>query len=290
MPDGFINVLKPPGMSSHDVVSCVRRVYGTKKVGHAGTLDPAAAGVLPVAVGKATRLIEYITDEDKRYRAELTFGLETDSGDDTGTVTKSSSFVMPSRQEIEEAFAGLTGEIEQTPPMHSAIKIGGNKLCDLARKGIALDVPPRKVTIAKLTLLMAEDPKILFDVDCSKGTYIRSLCRDIGAALGIPAVMSFLVRTKVGAFLLESAHTLEEIGRDADAAMQSMDSVLEHLPRKTLSQLQATAFQQGQKIAQDEWPHRSLLTRVYGDGAQFLGIGKYSPSAHSVVPVKVIAR
>ena len=203
--DGLVNVLKPPGMSSHDVVSFIRRVYQTKKVGHAGTLDPAACGVLPIAIGKATRLIEYMSEADKSYRAELTFGFETDSGDDTGIIVKKvDKYILPSFEVISDTLNSFVGDIIQTPPMHSAIKINGNKLCDLVRKGIKVEVPSRKVEIKKILPIQYRNNKLLFDVSCSKGTYIRSLCMDIGHKLMIPATMSFLTRTRVGDFSLNA--------------------------------------------------------------------------------------
>jgi tRNA pseudouridine55 synthase len=222
MMDGFLNILKPPGMSSHDVIGAVRKVLHMKRVGHAGTLDPAAAGVLPIAVGQAARLIEYLELADKTYRAELTFGFATDSGDDTGKITEEvADFTMPSQQAIEHALLGFTGKIRQTPPAHSAIKIGGKRACDLLREGKEVEIPSREVTIHALDLVAyhPEEKKILLDVQCSKGTYIRSLCLDIGAALGLPATMSFLVRSRVGDFALADALTLEELSEAGERAI-----------------------------------------------------------------------
>lgn len=180
MTSGLINVLKPPGMTSHDVVSFIRRTYHLKRVGHAGTLDPAASGVLPVALGSATRLLEYMTDTDKSYRVELTIGYETDTGDDTGAILNNAVCVMPVKTEIEKVLSSFIGTIEQIPPMYSAIKIQGKKLYELARAGITVERQPRIITIHNITLLHIDDTRILFDVTCSKGTYIRSLCSDIG--------------------------------------------------------------------------------------------------------------
>ncbi|MCI7478013.1 MAG: tRNA pseudouridine(55) synthase TruB, partial [Selenomonadales bacterium] len=219
MINGFINVLKPPGMTSHDIVGFIRYNLHMKQVGHAGTLDPGAAGVLPVAVGKATRLIEYLSDAGKSYRAEILLGYETDSGDDTGKVlNKDLDFIMPDEETVLKALEEFKGEITQVPPAHSAIKINGQRACDLLRRGIEVEIPSRQVVIHKLELLGIKDDRncggtanILIDADCSKGTYIRSLCADIGAKLGIPATMSFLVRTRVGDFPLEKAYSIEEI-------------------------------------------------------------------------------
>lgn len=293
MYDGFINVLKPPGMSSHDVVSFVRRIYGIKKVGHAGTLDPAAAGVLPVALGKATRLIEYITDADKSYRAELTFGYETDTGDDTGEITKASNYIMPEKKQINIILQSFLGEISQKPPMYSAIKIQGEKLCDLARKGISVDVPSRIVNIKTIALILYEKPKIVYDVECSKGTYIRTLCADIGKKFNIPSVMSFLVRTRVGGFLLAEAHTLNEIANHPGQVLKNMDEVLTHIPALSLEKNEALAFKQGQKVYlgdDDCIPTISSIVRVHDDQSDFVGIGNCNMSNRCITPIKVISR
>lgn len=289
MADGFLNILKPPGMSSHDVVSYVRRLFKMKKVGHAGTLDPAAAGVLPVALGKATRLIEYMADAGKSYRTELTFGIKTDSGDDTGKIIEAKSdFIMPEPEELKMVLADFCGEITQVPPMYSAIKINGQKLCDLVRQGITVERPSRQVNIYDIELLKCFENKILFDVSCSKGTYIRSLCMDIGEKLNIPATMSFLIRTSVGSFSSVEAVTLEELAALGMAAVKPIDSVITNLPAVTLESEQAKAFQQGQKI---RWLTNELASetsvRVYDNG-MFIGIG--TADGRRIVPEKVFAR
>jgi tRNA pseudouridine55 synthase len=201
MTAGIINVLKPPGMTSHDVVAFIRRLYGEKRVGHAGTLDPAAAGVLPIFIGRATRLLEYSADGEKSYRAEISWGYETDTGDDTGKIIFSAPCVVPDFDQLNEILHSFVGTSEQIPPMYSAVKIGGKKLYELARQGIAIDRPARTIEIRSIALKKLTDKKAIFDVTCSKGTYIRALCTDIGRKAGCPAVMSFLVRTRVGLFL-----------------------------------------------------------------------------------------
>lgn len=290
MTDGFLNILKPPGMSSHDVVAFVRRLFQIKKVGHAGTLDPAAAGVLPVALGKATRLIEYMADADKAYRTELTFGVKTDSGDDTGKpVEVLADFTMPDEAALKAALMRFEGEIEQVPPMYSAIKLHGQKLCDLARQGIVLERPKRQVRIYALKLLKCYPDKILFDVHCSKGTYIRSLCMDIGDMLRIPATMSFLIRTQVGSFGADDAVTLEELAVQRDAALLPIDSVILHLMPVYLSAEQALAFQQGRKLRWlDAGIGSTATVRVYDDRKTFIGIG--SADGYRIVPEKVFVR
>lgn len=290
--NGFLNVLKPPGMSSHDVIGAVRKVLHRKRVGHAGTLDPAAAGVLPIAVGQAARLIEYLELADKTYRAELTFGFATDSGDDTGEVTEEvREFAMPSEQAIRAALAKFQGVIRQTPPAHSAIKIHGRRACDLLRQGVEVDIPSREVTIHALDLIayQPEEKKILIDVKCSKGTYIRSLCFDIGAELGLPAVMSFLVRSRVGDFALEDALTLEELSAKGEQAILEPAHFLSHLERYDLDPRREKAFVNGLGTGERRRVPKSDTLRVYVDG-EFLGIGRYDRKAQEVIPAKVIHR
>lgn len=288
MSNGLINILKPPGMTSHDVVSFVRRTYHLKRVGHAGTLDPAAAGVLPVALGAATRLLEYMTDTDKGYRVELTIGYETDTGDDTGTIVNRAACSMPSKAEIEKVLASFVGINEQVPPMYSAIKVQGKKLYELARAGITIERQPRTITIHDITLLHVDTTHILFDVTCSKGTYIRSLCTDIGQKINCPVVMSFLVRTHVGRFSLDKAFSLEEIGLNPEQALLPLDYALEYMPKLTLAPEMAQAFKYGQSIINHTFkePFQGLI-RLYEQETKFIGIGQLNTTA-VITPVKVI--
>lgn len=286
MKDGFINVLKPPGMTSHDVVGYIRRLLNLKKVGHAGTLDPGAAGVLPVAVGRATRLIEYIADVDKSYRAELIFGTATDSGDDLGTPLETmTEFVMPSASELAAIFQEMTGNIIQVPPVYSAIKINGCRACDLARQNIDVKIPERQITIYSLDLLERRENTILFDVSCSKGTYIRTLCADIGKKLGIPATMSFLLRTRVGAFSLTSACTLEELAELGEKAVIAPEECLGNMSRFELWPKRAQAFANGLSTRLTDYDGAALVA-VFSEGV-FYGIGRYDQATSSLVPVKV---
>lgn len=293
-PCGFLNVLKPPGMSSHDIVGFVRHQFGVKKVGHAGTLDPGAAGVLPVAVGRATRLIEYLEHADKSYRAELTLGVATNSGDTSGNVVeRCKTFVMPSWSVIEETLNRFRGEITQVPPAHSAIKIGGRRAYELVRAGKSVTIPQRHVTIHALTLMNydAERRRLLLDVDCSRGTYIRTLCIDIGHALGLPAVMSFLVRTRVGSFHLQDALTLEEFAATGTHVLLAPETMLAALPRYDLPPARAMSFVNGLSTHDfhiAELPEEAAIVRAYGDGV-FLGIGRIDHAAATVTPEKVIA-
>lgn len=212
--DGVLNLLKPPGMTSHDVVGYVRRVLKTKRVGHTGTLDPGVPGVLPICVGRATRLAEYIAGKDKAYRAEIMFGIATDTQDSFGTVLSESDGTHLSKGDIAYALTRFQGDIMQVPPMMSAVKVGGKRLYDLARQGIEVERAARPVTIYSLRLLRftpGARPTAMVDVVCSKGTYIRTLAHDIGQVLGTGGHLSFLVRTRSGPFRLEQAATLEEL-------------------------------------------------------------------------------
>lgn len=276
-------------MTSHDVVSFIRRTYHLKRVGHAGTLDPAAAGVLPVALGSATRLLEYMTETDKSYRVELTIGYETDTGDDTGTIINSVNCSMPDKTQIEKVLASFLGTIEQVPPMYSAIKVQGKKLYELARAGITVERKSRKVTIHDITLLSMDKTKILFDVTCSKGTYIRSLCTDIGQKINCPVVMSFLVRTRVGCFSLDQAFTLEEIAKNPQYTILPLDYALTHMPKLALKPGIAQAFLYGQSIINNtgEQYEQSLL-RIYDSKDLFIGIGQIDAKTAIITPVKVI--
>ena len=293
--DGFVNLLKPPGMTSHDAVGYVRRQLGEKKVGHAGTLDPGAAGVLPIAVGRATRLIEYLDGVDKSYRAELLFGYATDSGDDSGQVLEQDdSFEMPSKEKLEEAFHDFTGTITQVPPAHSAIKINGRRACDLLREGQKVDIPARQVQIHSLKLMYVGQRHIVFDVECSKGTYIRSLCTDLGSRLGIPATMSFLVRRSVGKFALEDAISVEELAKRKTEALLPMDSYLEHIMAYDLPAGRLKAFVNGllthdRQFAAMHHAAADVNLRVYSQG-QFIGMGHFDVSQQAVLPDKVIIR
>jgi tRNA pseudouridine55 synthase len=286
---GVINVLKPPGMTSHDVVSFIRRTYRLKRVGHAGTLDPAAAGVLPVFLGSATRLIEYTTDSDKAYRVEMTFGYATDSGDDTGEIiARAPAGVFPAPEQIGPVLASFTGSVEQTPPMFSAIKIDGVKLYQLARAGLTVDRPTRTVFISAISLIKIAPPIVLYDVSCSKGTYIRSLCADIGDKIGCPAVMSFLVRTRVGDFTLADAKTLEEIAASPESVLLPPDSAIGRLPAAILPDQEVKALINGQTIPYEASSSASLL-RIYSQQGRFIGIARAPAGIGRLIPLKILS-
>lgn len=282
---GIINLLKPPGMTSHDAVAVVRRKYGQKQVGHAGTLDPAAAGVLPIFLGRATRLVEYLENADKHYRVELRFGEETDSGDDTGIVIKTSNHV-PLPQQVAQALSTFIGSIEQIPPMHSAIKVGGKKLYELARQGITIERKPRQIVIYNASLVSMADVTAVIDVHCSKGTYIRSFCIDLGSYLGSAAVMTFLLRTKVGCFSIEQAVSLEELDSFPERVVSAPDHVLQHFKAVHLNAQETNNFMVGQKLLRTDLVDGTY--RVYADNGVFIGIALYSQALlkpHKVFPI-----
>lgn len=210
---GVINVLKHAGVSSHDIVANVRKLLKTKKVGHTGTLDPDAVGVLVLCIGKATKLVEYLTNTNKTYRAELCFGYETDTQDGSGQIIKKTKLPEIDEQEFINILKNFLGEIEQIPPMFSAIKKNGQPLYKLARQGKVVEVEPRKIKIHKIDLLKFDKQRALIEVTCGKGTYIRTLCQDIGRALGSSAYMSFLLRTQSGNFHINNAYTLAELAQ-----------------------------------------------------------------------------
>ena len=210
-PSGILIVNKHVGVTSHDIVGKVRRLFGTRRVGHTGTLDPLASGVLVVLIGRAAKAAEYLVADAKEYRALLRLGLTTDTEDVTGTVlTRSDS--LPSSEAVQATAARFIGEIEQIPPMYSALKQNGQKLCDLARKGITVERPARSVTIHRMLCTPTDRPHdYVLDVRCSSGTYIRTLCADIGRALGCGGVMAELERRMTGGFSIEEAYTVAEL-------------------------------------------------------------------------------
>lgn len=247
--NGILNILKPPGMTSHDVVSVVRKELNVKKVGHTGTLDPNAAGVLPICVGRATKISQYLLDSKKKYRVELTLGVETDTEDIYGTVINRSS-VVPAEGEIKKAILSFTGTYNQVPPMHSAIKVKGKKLYELARKGIEIERTPRTVTIYSIDIIEIKGNKAMFDVLCSKGTYMRTLCKDIGNILGCGGTMSFLLRMESGKFGLEAAITIEELleTRNVKGLLLPLDFPLKYMPEVIVKPASVKQALNGNKI------------------------------------------
>lgn len=253
-------------MTSHDAVAVMRRMLGTKRIGHTGTLDPGAVGVLPLCVGKATRLVQFVQATHKSYRAEITLGVETDTLDASGTTTSvTTDFSLPASK-VADVIMRYRGEILQTPPMVSSIRVAGERLYKAARRGEIVERAPRPVHIYRLKLIRIwpEDAldlqfgsRILLDIDCSKGTYIRSLAADIGRDLGCGAHLSFLVRTASGPFHLNETRTFEELQDIVDkdgpaAALLPMESGVSHLPRFDLTPSESNRIAHGQAVAAPE--------------------------------------
>ena len=221
MNSGVISFIKPPGLTSHDIVAIVRRKLKIKRVGHTGTLDPMAAGVLPICIGKGTKIVDFLMADKKVYRAELTLGSMTDTQDKLGEVLESSDKLV-SEEEIRSVMAEFIGDISQIPPMYSALKHNGKKLYELAREGITVEREARIRTIYSLDIVSINDNKIVFDVSCSKGTYIRTLCHDIGLKLGTFGHMSFLLRKSTGNFTLNNSITIEEFENFSNEVIDDM--------------------------------------------------------------------
>ncbi|MDE3090508.1 MAG: tRNA pseudouridine(55) synthase TruB, partial [Chloroflexota bacterium] len=250
--DGILNVNKPAGMTSHDVVSVVRKFSRVKRVGHAGTLDPMATGVLLVCLGQATRVVEYLTDHDKKYRARVRLGIETDTYDATGAVVAQRA-VTATREQIETALRGFIGKISQQPPAYSAIKQKGVPLYKLARQGKEVETAPRPVEIFSIDLRAVELPDVELDVHCSKGTYIRSLAHDLGEKLGCGAHLTALTRTASGHFTLDDAHTLDELsgafdGGSAERYLIQIDEALLEFQAVIVDAATAKRLEQGNAI------------------------------------------
>ncbi|MFZ5989830.1 MAG: tRNA pseudouridine(55) synthase TruB [Bacillota bacterium] len=290
--DGILNVLKPAGMTSFDVVGYLRSILKIKKIGHTGTLDPAAVGVLPICVGKATKAIEYLIDKDKVYRAELTLGVSTDTQDATGNVVRKSE-VNASRDEILNAVKAFVGKYNQIPPMYSAIKVNGQKLYEIARSGIEIERNPREVEIYYIDIVDIKGSRVVFDVGCSKGTYIRTLCSDIGDMLGCGGHMSFLVRMKAGTFGLDSTLTLEEIkllaqDRSLTQKIMGVDEVFNNYKEIVLSGMDKKRFMNGMFIdLNNKLFNRPEKIRVYSETGEFLALGEIVLNANKGLSLKV---
>ena len=268
--DGIVIVDKPEGWTSQDVVSKLRGVFQTRRIGHGGTLDPMATGVLPVFVGRATRGVEFFEHAEKTYETVLRLGITTDTEDITGTVlTQQDAFVTGAM--LEEVLAQFRGEIQQIPPMYSAIKINGQKLCDLARKGREVERKPRTITIHELTLLGMEAEGIHLRVRCSKGTYIRTLCKDIGEALGCGGCMASLRRVTAGEYAIENAIPLQTLieSTDPEAYLLPVDSMFAEYPKVTLTEKQDKCCRNGVAFTTNL---AEGIYRVYAQNGEFLAL------------------
>jgi tRNA pseudouridine55 synthase len=265
--NGFIVVFKPTGMTSHDIVSRVRRLTGIRQVGHTGTLDPNASGVLPIAIGKATKAIPYLSEERKVYRAELALGVETDTCDRYGTQVATSEEVERSKEAFLEAVQSFLGQIEQRPPIFSAIRIDGKRAYDLARSGKTPEMKLREIKVESIDLISVDQNRFLFDVVCSKGTYIRSLCRDLAKQMGSVGHMSMLIRLESGIFTAENA--LFD-WTQLENSLLSIDQVLSHYPKIQVDKNTEKRLLFGQTI-EKETDQTDELFRVYS-ASEFLGI------------------
>ena len=268
--NGILLVDKPQDWTSHDVVAKLRGVFGERRVGHSGTLDPLATGLLVVFFGKATKAVEFSEAAEKEYLAHLRLGIETDTQDITGTVLRTSSEI-PDLAALESVLPRFCREIQQIPPMYSAIKVNGKKLYDIARRGGEVERQPRVIFIRELSLLGEENGEFILRVRCSKGTYIRTLCHDIGQMLGCGGVMTALRRTRVGNYDVRVAHTvaaLTELERDeAESLLLPLDSVFSDLKAVTLSDLNEAHCRNGRPFSLQLPDGRY---RVYGKDGQFL--------------------
>ncbi len=268
---GILLVDKPADWTSHDVVAKLRGVLGEKRIGHSGTLDPMATGLLVVFVGRATRAVAFAEADEKTYIAEILLGVTTDTQDSTGRVLAQSGRI-PDRAALEAALEPFRGEISQIPPMYSAVKREGKKLYELARRGIEVERSPRRVFIRELTVLSGGTDRYVLRIRCSKGTYIRTLCHDIGRALGCGACMSALRRTQAGAFCVEQAHKLSEItdNKQPESLLLPVDSLFADRPLITAdSQVVRTILNGGETPA--DRPDGEY--RVYGPDGEFLMLG-----------------
>lgn len=285
--NGIIIVNKEKGFTSHDVVAKLRGILHTKKIGHTGTLDPDATGVLPVCIGKATKVCDLLTEKEKTYEAVIRFGLTTDTLDMTGTVLEEKP-VHFTKDQLVETLAAFTGEIDQIPPMYSAIKVNGKKLYELARKGQVVERKPRRVTIYELELLSENlsENECTIRVRCSKGTYIRSLCQDIGEALGCGAAMKALVRTGVGRFQIGQALTLSQIEdacrcQNPESLLLTVDSVFDQYRSCQVSEKAMRFLKNGNLVdasfcdTGEKGPEDGENFRMYGFDGDFYAIYHY---------------
>ena len=293
---GILIVNKHAGVTSNDIVQRLRRLYGTRQVGHTGTLDPMATGVLPVLIGRAVKASDFIMAEDKHYTAHLRLGITTDTEDTSGTVLTRTD-ELPSEEAVLAACARFTGEVLQTPPMYSALKVGGRKLVDLAREGVVSERQARPIVIHSLSASPLSRDEYRLDVHCSKGTYIRTLCADIGASLGCGGVMSALTRTSSGSFSLERAHTvaeLEAMTPEARAAcLIPLEEYFLELPAVPLPEFYARLARNGCEIYQAKigtaYPDGALVRLYRGDEFFALGRAGEYPDGSAIKAVKILS-
>ncbi len=291
---GVLIINKHEGVTSHNIVSVLRKLYDMSQVGHTGTLDPMATGVLPVLLGRAVKASDYLMAEDKEYEAKMTLGVTTDTQDITGEVLTRCADV-PDEARVVQVCRSFTGELYQTPPMYSAIKVGGKKLYDIARSGQVIEREPRKITVTSLVPEKISDTEYHLKISCSKGTYIRTLCADIGEALGCGAVMSGLCRTRSGPFTLDRAVTVEELENmtfeERLALPMPTESLFEDLPKIVVNGFFEKLVKSGAELYQKK------LGTSFSDGAlvrinsekEFIALGKVAeyPSGSAIKAVKL---
>ena len=270
--DGIVIVDKPRDWTSHDVTARLRRVFGTRRIGHGGTLDPMATGVLPVFVGRATRGVEFFEHAEKTYETVLRLGLTTDTEDITGTVLTEAP-VSVTDEQVEGALDAFRGEIVQVPPMYSALKVNGQKLCDLARKGKTVERQPRPITIYELTLLYRGKNTLCLRVRCSKGTYIRTLCKDIGEALGCGGCMESLRRVSAGEYTIAEAVPLQELldTVEPETYLRGVDTMFRNYPAVNLTANQEKRCRNGNTFSV-KLPEGTY--RAYSQSGEFLMLAK----------------
>jgi tRNA pseudouridine55 synthase len=298
--EGVLAVYKPAGFTSHDVVAKVRRILGMKRIGHTGTLDPQVTGVLPLCLGRATRVVEYIQELPKEYVATLRLGMASDTEDLTGTITESVDQVQVTEEEVRAVLQSFTGIISQTPPMYSAVKVDGKRLYELAREGKTVERKSREVEIYEIEMLEMiwnnNYPDITFRALCSKGTYIRTLCVDIGRALGVPGVMVKLERTMSAGIRANHCLTFDEITEHvAKGTLEDhlipADEAIAHLPKATVMEEKKKAALQGQRLSSRFVAPEVKQTghfRLYDPQGLFLGIYELDENG-AIAPVKVFA-
>jgi tRNA pseudouridine55 synthase len=292
--DGILNVDKPQGITSFGVVARIKRLAGEKRVGHAGTLDPEATGVLPVCLGKATRIVQYLTDSAKTYVASVELGVCTDSYDAAGAVTRRADVSGIGRAQIDASLEKFRGAISQTPPMYSALKYHGQPLYKLAREGIIVERKSRAVTIHRLELIDWHPPEISLEIECSKGTYIRSLAHDLGQALGCGACLKTLRRTRCGIFDIKEAVPFAALqaAREVERFLLPMDSALRNYRAAVIDEAGEKAMKHGGLLTPDQVDIKDITTpdiiRVYARDGRFLGLLRYVPESARWTAEKVL--